>query len=294
MTEGRRRQTHEKKKRRRSLCRRPWFWLLLLAVCAGLFWWEQNAISTETIEVTGCPAAFDGLRIVVVSDLHGKRFGRDNERLIRKTAALKPDLIAITGDLIDAMDQVTLVPAVAAGLSAIAPTYYVTGNHEWSSNVLPVMKQLKKTLADNGVTVLSNQYVLMKKDGQTLILAGAEDSNGRAGQKSVAQLAAEARAEAGNGAYLVLLSHRNTRYAQYADARVDLTLAGHAHGGQIRLPFTDGLIGPNREWFPQYTAGLYQLKYGQMVVSRGLGDKLPAFRLFNLPDLPLVILRAGA
>ena len=88
----------------------------------------------------------------------------------------------------------------------------------------------------------------------------------------------------------ILLSHRNNHYEQYTQARVDLTLAGHAHGGLIRLPGTDGLVGPKRELFPQYTAGLYDLSYGQMVVSRGLGNQFPCFRLLNRPDVPLVVL----
>lgn len=292
MTKGRR--AKNQVKIRKPLRQRPLFWLLLVVACVGLFWRGQNDIQTEEIEVIGCPAAFDGMRIVVISDLHGKEFGMGSETLLKKTAALKPDVIAVTGDLIDAADQINIVPSIAAGLSAIAPTYYVTGNHEWSSDTAPVLQQLKQALKDNGVNILSNEYVLMKKDGQTLILAGAEDSNGRADQKTIAKLTEEARAEAGEGAYLVLLSHRNNRHAEYADAGADLTLAGHAHGGQIRLPLTDGLIGPRREWLPQYTAGLYQLRYGQMVVSRGLGDKPPAFRMFNHPDLPLIILRTGA
>ena len=100
---------------------------------------------------------------------------------------------------------------------------------------------------------------------------------------------ATVRAEQG-AVYTVLLSHRNNHYAQYAEARADLTLSGHAHGGLIRLPGTAGLIGPKRELWPAYTAGLYDLDYGQMVVSRGLGNQFPCFRLFNRPDVPLVVL----
>lgn len=266
----------------------------ILVVClliVGWFWWQQNGLVREVIEVKGCPAAFDGLRIVQVSDLHDQQFGVGNARLLRAVAKQKPDLIAITGDLIHDPTQLERVPAVAAGLAAIAPTYYVTGNHEWAAHCVPA---LKETLQQNGVTVLTNEFVLFKRDGQTLVLLGADDPNGPADQKSIQQLAEEAREKAGKGAYLLLLSHRNNIYPTYIAAQVDLTLAGHAHGGLIRLPGTDGLIGPRREWFPDHTAGLYQLEYGQMVVSRGLGNQLPAIRLFNRPDLPLVILRAAA
>lgn len=265
-------------------------WLLLLTLLAGFFWCEQNLIQTEVIEVEGVPSAFDGLRIAVISDLHGKEFGEGNRVLLEKTASLKPDLIVITGDLVREQEEFAIVPALASGLADLAPTYYVTGNHEWAGKHVP---ELKEMLMDCGVTVLSNESVIFEEDGEKLVLLGADDSNGHADQKTVSQLADEARVTEGEDAYLLLLSHRNNRYRTYVEAKVDLTICGHAHGGQIRLPFTDGLIGPHREFLPQYTAGLYGLPYGQMMVSRGLGDQLPAFRLFNRPHLPLIVLRAG-
>ena len=179
-----------------------------------------------------------------------------------------------------------MVRPVAKGLASIAPTYYVTGNHEWAAGVVP---QLKELLDQCGITVLSNEYVMLTEGGDQIALLGAEDSNGYADQMTVGELANQVRQEQGD-VYTILLSHRNNHYDQYQQARVDLTLAGHAHGGLIRLPTTDGLIGPKRELWPQYTAGLYDLSYGQMVVSRGLGNQFPCFRLFNRPDVPLVVL----
>jgi predicted MPP superfamily phosphohydrolase len=278
------------KKKKSPFLLRAGKWLLLLALLAGFFWCEQNLIQTEVIEVKGAPSAFDGLRVAVVSDLHGKEFGEGNRALLSETAKLNPDLIVITGDLVREEEEFAIVPPLASGLAGLAPTYYVTGNHEWAGKHVP---ELKKLLTDCGVHVLSNEWVAFERGGQKLVLLGADDSNGRADQKTIAQLAHEARASEGETAFLLLLSHRNNRYQTYVEAKIDLTLCGHAHGGQIRLPFTDGLIGPRREWLPQYTAGLYSLAYGQMVVSRGLGDELPAFRLFNRPHLPLVVLRAG-
>jgi predicted MPP superfamily phosphohydrolase len=122
---------------------------------------------------------------------------------------------------------------------------------------------------------------------------GLDDPNGMADQKTVGELAAELRKKQGDG-FILLLAHRNNKADAYAAAGIDLTLAGHAHGGLIRLPFTDGLIGPSREWLPTYTAGLYKLKYGQMVVSRGLGNGERTLRLLNRPHIPLVILHSAA
>ena len=260
--------------------------LLVLAAAVGWFWWQQNGLSSETISVTSAPDGFAGYRIAVISDLHGKEFGEDNEKLIDYVRDLEPDLIAVTGDLIHDQAQMAMVRPVAKGLASIAPTYYVTGNHEWAAKVVPELEELLEAC---GINVLSNEYVMLTEGGDQIALLGAEDSNGYADQMTVGELADQVRQEQGD-VYTILLSHRNNHYDQYQQARVDLTLAGHAHGGLIRLPTTDGLIGPKRELWPQYTAGLYDLSYGQMVVSRGLGNQFPCFRLFNRPDVPLVVL----
>ena len=279
-----------KRKRRRGKWRRRirrfFTWVVVLAALAGWFLWQQNGLSTETLTVSSAPDGFAGYRIAVISDLHGKEFGENNQRLLDFVAGLEPDLIAITGDMIHDEAQLAMVPPVAEGLAAIAPTYYVTGNHEWAAGVV---RELEPMLEDCGVNVLSNEYVILEQGGDRLALLGAEDSNGYADQKTVGELADQVRQEQGD-VYEVLLSHRNNHQEEYAAARVDLTLAGHAHGGLIRLPGTDGLIGPQREWMPDYTAGLYDLAYGQMAVSRGLGNQFPCFRLLNRPDVPLVVL----
>ena len=275
-----------KRRRRRRRIRRFFTTLAVLALLAGWFYWQQNGLSTETIVVDSAPDGFAGYRIAVISDLHAKEFGENNERLLRFVEGLEPDLIAITGDILHEEAQLAMVPAGAEGLAAIAPTYYVTGNHEWAAGAV---RELEPLLETCGVQVLSNEYVMLEQNGDRLALLGAEDSNGYADQKTVGELADEVRREQGD-VYQILLSHRNNRYEEYAAAGVDLTLAGYAHGGLIRIPGTDGLIGPQRELMPHYTAGLYDLDYGQMVVSRGLGNQLPAFRLFNRPDVPLVVL----
>ena len=274
------------RRRRRGCFPRFLTAVVVLAAVVGFFWWQQNGLSSETISVPSAPDGFAGYRIAVISDLHGKEFGEGNEKLLDYVRDLEPDCIAVVGDLLHEEEQLAMVPAVARGLAAVAPTYYVTGNHEWAAGVAPELEEL---LVSCGVHVLSNEYVMLEQGGDRIALLGAEDANGYADQLTVADLAQEVRAREG-AVYTILLSHRNNHYEQYAAAGIDLTLAGHAHGGLIRLPGTDGLIGPKRELWPAYTAGLYDLDYGQMVVSRGLGNQFPCFRLFNRPDVPLIIL----
>ena len=265
--------------------------VVLLAALVLWFFWQQNGLKVQTVTVADpdLPAPFDGLRIVHLSDNHGKEFGEDNERLLSEVAALEPDLIAWTGDLIDRESQFEMVPALAKGLAAIAPTYYVTGNHEWALRRVPELKQL---LTDCGVRVLTNSYEVWELDGATLAIAGVDDPNGPADQKTGVELRQEIDAD-----YTILLSHRDT-VEEYAGWGYDLVLCGHGHGGIIRIPVLDqGLLSTNREWFPEYDGGLVSYENGDFCfVSRGLGSNtvpFHAFRLFNRPDVPVLMLTGG-
>ena len=196
------------------------------------------------------------------------------------------------GDLLDAFQDVPegYARETAAGLTAIAPTYYVTGNHEWALRDVP---ELKKALEAQGVTVLSNQFVTLERGGDTVVLAGVDDPNGYADQKSPETLAEEVRAAHGDP-FWMLLAHRNNHFPeQYSLLGADLVISGHGHGGVIRLPFTDGLLSTDRTFFPTYTAGLYEKNGSTLFVTRGLGNSGPVFRLFNRPEVAVVTLRRG-
>lgn len=274
--------------------KRPWRQRLAagavgLFCVTAFFFWQQNGIVTETyvIESPNLPAAFDGLRIVQLSDNHGKQFGTDNAQLLQAVAALKPDLIALTGDLIDQAEQLNTVPVLAQGLAAIAPTYYVTGNHEWAVRHI---NELKAMLTECGVCVLSNEVMFWEKDGAVLAVAGVDDPNGPPEQTTGSELRQEFSAD-----YAILLSHRDT-VETYADWGYDLVLCGHGHGGIVRIPVLNrGLLCTDRSFFPKYDGGAYPFpEGGTCVVSRGLGSNtvpIFAFRLFNRPDLPLIVLK---
>ena len=269
--------------------------LALVLLAGGLFFYDQqNRIQTETITAASdrLPAGFDGYRIVQISDLHGKEFGEDNHILLEKTAELEPDLIAITGDVIDDPDQMGILEPLARGLAAIAPTFYVTGNHEWAIREAATVKSL---MEEYGVTVLSNEYLKLERGGDTIVLAGIDDPNGPYDQTTPEELSGEIHAALGDP-YVLLLAHRNEYYQVYGQCGFDLTLCGHVHGGLIRLPFTDGLVdNTRRRFFPTHTAGLYPLDGGgTLMVSRGLGNGGISFRLFNRPHLPVIVLKAGA
>ena len=287
-------------RRARKKRRRPLRWLAALAVLAvgGWSWfqWQCWGLQTTRAEVAlpGLPQGFDGYRIVHLSDLHGHQYGEDSGELLDRVREGSPDLIVVTGDLIDQQSQLAMVPALARGLAAVAPTYYVTGNHEWALGTGAV-RELKGVLAQCGVTVLSNQYQILERDGARIALAGVDDPNGYADQTSPEELYARIQGEA-PGLFTVLLAHRNDHFGQYANAGYDFILSGHGHGGIVRLPFFGGLIGTDRRFFPPWTAGLYTVGDSTLFVSRGLGNNtvpFKGFRLFNRPELAVVTLKQG-
>lgn len=281
-----------KRPRRRG---RGLLFLLALAVLAGLYvHWGNTALQTASFSPScpDLPRGFDGCRFVVLGDLHSTWFGEENKTLLEAVRAQEPEYIFLVGDLLDAFRDIPQGYAreTAAGLADIAPTYYVTGNHEWALGDVP---ELKKALEAQGVTVLSNEFVTLERNGDTAVLAGIDDPNGYADQKSPEALAEEVRAAYGNP-FWMLLAHRNNYFPeQYSLLGADLVISGHGHGGVIRLPFTDGLLSTDRTFFPSYTAGLYEKNGSTLFVTRGLGNSGPTFRLFNRPEVAVVTLRRG-
>ena len=283
-------------KHRRHTGRRRFRWLLpaLALLLAWALYDSNRNLSVErcTIPLANLPAAFDGLRILQLSDLHGAEFGRDNQRLLQAAREAAPDLIVLTGDLLDSFRETPRDYAVTltAALADIAPTYFVTGNHEWA---LPGTRELKEQLREAGAEVLDNRFTVLERPGASLVLAGIDDPNGFADQKAPEALAEEVRA-ACPGTCWLLLAHRNDRFMdQYSRLGADLVVSGHGHGGLIRLPFTDGLVSVERTLFPSYTAGFYQENGADLFVSRGLGNSGRTFRLFNRPELAVLTLCRG-
>ena len=134
----------------------------------------------------------------------------------------------------------------------------------------------------------------LERGGDTLVLAGIDDPNGYADQKTPEELAAEIYAQQGENVYWLLLAHRNSLFeSDYSLLGADLVLSGHGHGGMIRLPFTDGLISTDRTLFPSFTAGFYSANGREVFVSRGLGNSGPSFRLFNRPQWCVLTLEKG-
>ena len=268
--------------------------LVLTALLAAgfLLWGNCSLQTTETALVSpALPPAFDGLRIVELADLHGRVFGRGSRRLLAAVRRAEPDLICIDGDLFDEHTDLAMLPPLLRGLCAIAPVYYVTGNHEWR---VPGLRGILAQMRACGVTVLQDDWRVLRRGEDALVLAGTDDPCGPAERKTPAELIADIRAEAGEAAFLLLLTHRNDQLPQWSALGVQAVLAGHCHGGVVRLPFVGGLFGTDRRLFPAWDAGLYRQGETAMYVSRGLGYTNVHFRLFNRPEVAVIVLRRGS
>ena len=264
--------------------------VLVPALLIWLLWANSSPAATQVAVASGAlPETFEGFKIAHVSDLHNAVFGRKNERLLSLIRAAEPDIIAITGDLIDSRHtDIDSALAFVEAAAEIAPVYYVTGNHESRLD----FDEIEPRLIAAGARVLRNEAEDIGHGGERIRLAGIDDPSFiRTGGTSEERAAAELEQLGdGGGTFTVLLVHRPELVEVYAEYGAGLVLSGHAHGGQVRLPLLGGLYAPGQGLLPEYDSGLYSLGETQMVVSRGLGNSVAPLRVNNRPELVIVTL----
>lgn len=264
-------------------------WIIRLAILYVFLYFNNHwlVVSEHMYESDKVPAAFDGLRVVQVSDLHDALFGEGNKRLIDKIRMAEPDVIFITGDVVDS-NRYNLQQSLQAvnEFVKIADVYYVLGNHEVATNQVT---KIYKSLTELGVTVLSNDSLLIERGGQQVAIVGIEDPLMNKHTKDMLQTALVG---VPGETMTLLLAHRPEKFSSYANANIDLVFSGHAHGGQVRIPGVGGLISPGQGYLPKYTSGIYEEADTKMVVSRGLGNSIVPFRILNLPEIVVVELKS--
>lgn len=250
-------------------------------------------IQEFTIASSALPENFSGYKIAQVSDLHNAEFEAENRKLLALLAGSKADIIVITGDLIDSRrTNLSISLEFVKKATKLAPVYFVTGNHEAR---IAGYKELEAGLLECGVTVLRNETVRLEVDEQAIQLMGIDDpsftkTDGRGSMQATIVNNALRQQFASVEGYTILLSHRPELFDVYVSNGVNLIFSGHAHGGQFRIPFVGGLLAPNQGLFPRYDSGLYTKNGTNMLVSRGLGNSLFAFRVNNRPELVVATL----
>jgi len=178
----------------------------------------------------------------------------------------------------------------------IAPIYYVSGNHEERSGIY---EDLKTELEKCGVINLDDSSTVIELNGESINLFGMADISftpvdymDNVSQYDFGERLSNIREEV-NHDFTILLSHRPELISIYSNHDIDLIFSGHAHGGQVRLPFIEGLIAPDQGFFPKYTNGIHKKGITSIVISRGLGNSLFPLRVFNRPELVIVTLRSN-
>ena len=244
-----------------------------LALCALFVWFSNSCLKTTRVKrkIAGAPK----LKIVHLSDLHGKRFGKNNVKLIKKVADEKPDFIAFTGDIIHLYTpkNITVAAETVSALKEIAPVLFVAGNHEMRNKGY---RNLRKILMEAGATVLDDRA----EEVRGITVAGLNGASLR--NDKIEKITPDISPR-------ILLAHEPQFFEKYSAAGYDLILCGHAHGGQWRIPFTGiGLFAPKQGFFPKYTSGVHERGNSAMVISRGLGNSEFPLRLFNRPEIVVI------
>ncbi|MDE6568550.1 MAG: metallophosphoesterase [Lachnospiraceae bacterium] len=257
---------------------------LLLPIVLLFIWYQNNHLVITTYAYKNSKISRDANKfsIVQISDLHNACFGRNNKKLIDGIDSLAPDMVVITGDIVDSnhtniSTAINFVDKVAKKY----PVYYVTGNHEYWLNEAE-RKELFTGIEDAGAVILDNESISLNTDMGAMTLIGLDDNNLHDG--TLHSMIDECK----ENELTVVLAHEPQYIDQYGNAGADLVLTGHAHGGQMILPFIGPLIAPDQGFLPKYTAGQFERNNTTMYISRGLGNSVIPVRLFNYPEIVCV------
>ena len=261
-----------------------------------IYLYNANTNLKETnylIKSEKLPKVFTGYKIAHISDFHNTNSKRIKQNIVKALKKNNPDIIVITGDLIDSRrTNINTAKAFLKDIIGIAPVYYVLGNHE--SRLSDVQKLINEAQS-TGVNVLRNVSVYIQKDGETIDLTGLDDPGffikleNKCEVKKKTDKALETIVKASDN-YTILLTHRPELMDIYSKHSFDLVFTGHAHGGQIRVPGIGGVIAPGQGMFPKYTKGIYNTDNTKMVVSRGIGNSKFPFRINNRPEIIFITL----
>lgn len=275
--------------------------IFLLLICISLI------ISFFVIDVTDykvespkIPKSFNGFKIVHLSDLHNFSYGSDNKKILNKLEKIKPDIVVLTGDMVNTNSKnFNTFYKLAKNLSEKYEVYYIMGNHEMK---LPTNKQveIKAYLKSLKINLLDNTQTILQKGNDSINLYGLEQPiytyKNNFKKDKTENLTLEKMQELlllpDTHKFNILLSHSPFDFEIFSKWGADLVLSGHVHGGLVRLPFIGGVLSPERALFPKYSGGEYILDNSKMILSRGLGNGTVNLRIFNNPEICIIELKS--
>lgn len=289
---------------------------IFIAIIALLFAAFYNGLTVRNYTISSATIT-SPVRIVLLADLHSHTYGNNQKDLVDLIKKQNPDIIMLSGDIADDETPIEGTELLLDGIKDVADIYYVTGNHEyWSSSVEDIkeairssftgtqkqlgddIKDTREEIQNNRVIILSDEYVQDSINGNAFVIAGIEDparTNYFDPTYDQDSSMYEAFSSIGElDGFKILLAHRPEQIEQYKLYDFDLILSGHAHGGQVRIPFIlNGLIAPNQGLFPKYAGGVYEHDTLIHVVSRGLSFNSILPRVFNPPEVVVIDLLPG-
>lgn len=259
--------------------------ILILFLALFVFFGLDHRLSTTCYEYSSekIPKTFNGFSIVQISDLHLKNFGSHQSSLISAIEECRPDVIVMTGDIVDE-DHSDLTPLsdLLEGIYQLAPVYFVSGNHDLMPEASSQYEQMQDLFREYGVIDLDDQNAFIQIGASKICFTGS---------KWRSKYVSDYLSDADQDYFNILLYHGSDYFPSLASFGYDLILSGHAHGGIVRLPFIGGVFGNNGELFPEYDAGVFSLEQSTLISSRGLGDShIPRF--YNRPELVCIKLRS--
>ena len=261
--------------------------VFVLLICIACY----SKISVPHYSLKSAKIKGTKINLVLLTDLHSAIYGKNQQKLLEHVKEQNPDLVLLVGDIADDKVSIRGMSLLLEGIQGLCPIYYTTGNHEyWSGDIQSIRTEIEKY----GVKILSDEYVEIQVKGTPLIIAGLEDPDKQSYETpNYSQLDAMETAFGGLDeleGYKILLAHRPERIEQYLEYPFDLVVSGHAHGGQVRIPYLlNGLYAPNQGVFPRYAGGLYPHGEATHIVSRGLAKNwIP--RVFNRPEVVSITL----
>ena len=269
--------------------------------------WQWNLYikyNVNTLEVTKyvvenkkVPKEFDGYNIVQISDLHSKLFGENNKKLIQKIKSLNPDIVVVTGDLIDGENNnYNVALDFMKEISKLYRVYYIIGNHEQKSLIKKYKDEYKdyfnKLHQIDFVNLDNNKVEIVKGDsninlyGLTVPYSCYKYLFDNQETTSIdIDFLEEKLGKVDREQFNILLAHTPFYFDEYEKWGADLTLCGHVHGGIVRLPLVGGLLSPDRKFFPKYDLGEYTKNKSTMIVSKGLGGSKVLIRVNCKPEI---------
>ncbi|MBQ8950308.1 MAG: metallophosphoesterase [Eubacterium sp.] len=274
----------KKNKKDKPVISKTFLAIIIILILWSIWSWVPV---TERIKLELLKDSGSGVRIVLITDLHSCYYGKNQKSLIKRIDKEKPDIILLAGDIFDDKIDDDNTKILIEDLVKKYPCYYVTGNHEYWSHRADEMKEYMKSV---GVHVLAGDCETVTIKGSTLDICGIDDPYNLSEEEWVHQID-KAYLETDEAHVRILVTHRPEKVEVYEKYDFDLIVAGHAHAGQIRIPFLNkGVLAPDQGFMAEYVNGTYTLSNGSiMEVSRGLArESTPAPRFFNHPEIVVI------